>query len=82
MAKLLAGLDQYTPEFNVSPPHWAADVVRQIHFPAIMPCYKRLPSGLKAAVPLLVANVVYHYHRDKHGMNRTSQAIHHPIVDH
>jgi hypothetical protein len=79
MAKLLAGLDQYTPEFNVSPPHWAADVVMQINFPAIMPVYEQLPSGLKDAVPLLVANVVYHYHRDKRGMDKRHRLFTSPL---
>ena len=79
MAKLLAGLDQYTPEFNESPAHWAADVVKQIDFAAIMPVYKELPSRLKAAVPLLVAQVVYHYHRCKHGMDKRHRLFTSPL---
>jgi hypothetical protein len=79
MAKLLAGLDQYTSEFNEAPPHWAADVVKQIDFSAIMAVYEQLPSGLKAAVPLLVAQVVYHYHRDKHGMNKRHRLFTGPL---
>jgi hypothetical protein len=44
-----------------------------------MPVYKELPSRLKAAVPLLLAQVVYHYHRGNQGMNKRHRLFTSPL---
>jgi hypothetical protein len=74
MAKALAGLQQYTAEFNEVPPHWDETVIAQIPFAEIVPCYNQLPSGMKSVVPLALAQVVYHYHRSSKGLS-----VRHPM---
>jgi hypothetical protein len=72
MSKLLAGLVQYTEEFNTEPPHWDEYAIKQIQkigWQKIMPCYKELPECMQALVPLAVAQNVYHYHKDCHGID-------------
>ena len=79
MSKLLAGLTQYTPEFNTSPPHWDSYAIEQIPWKEIMPCYEELPEGMQALVPFAVAQVVYHYHGSNCGMSSSHDLFKSPL---
>ena len=69
MSKLLAGLTQYTPEFNDHPPHWDSYVSEQVDWKTIVPCYEELHDGMKGVVPFAMAQVVYHYHKGNYGLS-------------
>jgi len=71
MAKALAGRRQYTSDFNSDPPHWDKGVIKRLDklFPVLIPCYSDLEPGFQACVPLLMAQVIYHYHVRPAGMS-------------
>ena len=79
MAKILAGLPQYKQEFNEDPPHWDSHINKSMPWSDIIPCYDRLPQGMKALVPLAVAQVIYHYHRSSQGLNRMDRLFTSPL---
>jgi hypothetical protein len=79
MAKILAGLTQYTPEFNADPPHWEPSVIKIVPWDVIVPHYNKLPTGMKAVVPLAVAQVVYHYYPMKQGLSKFDGVFKSPL---
>ena len=79
MSKILAGLAQYTPEFNADPPHWEPSVIKRVPWADIVPQYEKLPTGMKAVVPLAVAQVVYHYHQMKQGLSKFDGVFKSPL---
>ena len=79
MSKILAGLAQYTPEFNADPPHWDPSTIKQVSWADIVPQYAKLPTGMKAVVPLAVAQVVYHYHQMKQGLSKFDGVFKSPL---
>ena len=79
MAKALAGLQQYTADFNAVPPHWEKIIVDRIPFSDLIPCYDNLPAGMQAIVPLALAQVVYHYHRSPQGLSKQHALFRSPL---
>lgn len=79
ISKLLAGLTQYTPEFNAVPPHWDTHTIEEIEWKHIMPCYEELPEGMQALVPFAVAQVVYHYHKSNCGLSSSHDLFKSPL---
>ena len=64
IAKQLANLQYNTPSFNQVPPHFSADFVQTIPFHRICSCYSHLPDNVRKMLPLLLAQLVHHYHSD------------------
>lgn len=62
MAKALANLRANTIEFNRFPPHFSPEFSATIPFHAICPCYAHLSDDEKQLLPLLLAQLVNHYH--------------------
>jgi hypothetical protein len=62
MAKALANLPRRTLIFNQSPPHFTPEFIDTIPFDRIVPCYRHLPQKLVKLLPLLLAQLVHHYH--------------------
>lgn len=62
MAKTLANLPMDTLDFNRCPPHFSAAFIQTIDFAKIVPCYKHLKPNVVALLPLLLAQLVHHYH--------------------
>jgi hypothetical protein len=79
MSKLLAGLTQYTPEFNDHPPHWDSYVSEQVDWKTIVPCYEELNDGMKGVVPFAMAQVVYHYHKGNYGLSSSHDLFKSPL---
>jgi hypothetical protein len=79
MAKILAGLQQYTPEFNEDPPHWDSKVIGQVPWPEIVPIYGTLSVKTKALIPLAVAQVVYHYYKSRKGLSNLNDVFKSPL---
>jgi len=64
IAKQLAGLSFNTPAFNQVPPHFSAEYAETIPFDVICPCYQQWPDNILKMLPLLLAQLVHHYHSD------------------
>jgi hypothetical protein len=62
MAKTLANLPKDTLDFNRCPPHFSAAFIETIDFSKIVPCYRHLKPNVVALLPLLLAQLVHHYH--------------------
>ena len=62
MAKTLANLPMDTLDFNRCPPHFSAAFIKTIDFERIVPCYRHLKPNVVALLPLLLAQLVHHYH--------------------
>jgi hypothetical protein len=71
MAKALAGRQQYTSDFNSDPPHWDKSLVKRLVelLPDVIPCYPDMDIDFQLCVPLLIAQVIYHYHVTPIGMS-------------
>lgn len=65
MAKALANLPQRDLIFNQSPPHFTSDFIATIPFDKIVPCFPHLPHTLVKLLPLLLAQLVHHYHQSQ-----------------
>jgi hypothetical protein len=59
----LANLPQRTLVFNQSPPHFTPDFIATIPFIRIVPCFRHLPQNVVKLLPLLLAQLVHHYHQ-------------------
>ena len=79
MSKLLAGMTQYTPEFNHHPPHWDSNVSDQVDWGKIVPCYEELSEGMQGVVPFAMAQVVYHYHKSNYGLSSSHDLFKSPL---
>jgi hypothetical protein len=64
IAKQLANLQYNTPAFNQVPPHFSAEYAQTIPFHDICRCYRHLPDNVRKMLPLLLAQLVHHYHTD------------------
>jgi hypothetical protein len=65
MAKALANLPQRDLRFNQSPPHFTHDFIATIPFHRIVPCFQHLPHNVVKLLPLLLAQLVHHYHKSE-----------------
>ena len=64
MAKVLANRSQRKVEFNRVPPHFSPEFIKTIPFPDIVPCYQHLRTNIRNLLPFLLAQLVYHYHKE------------------
>ena len=64
IAKQLANLQYNTPAFNQVPPHFSAEYAQTIPFHNFCRCYRHLPDNVRKMLPLLLAQLVHHYHSD------------------
>lgn len=64
IAKQLANLQYNTSTFNQVPPHFFAEYAQTIPFRNICRCYRHLPDNVRKMLPLLLAQLVHHYHSD------------------
>jgi hypothetical protein len=62
MAKTLANFDLKTISFNHNPPHFSDDFIETIEFDKILPCFENLPKNIVALLPLILAQLIHHYH--------------------
>ena len=62
MAKTLANFDLKTISFNQNPPHFSDDFIETIEFEKILPCFENLPKNIIAVLPLILAQLIHHYH--------------------
>lgn len=60
MGRLFAGLEFGSEEFNVAPPHFRPEDVLQIPFDDFLTHYASYHDNFKAAIPFLIASVVFH----------------------
>jgi hypothetical protein len=62
MAKTLANFDLKTISFNQNAPHFSDDFIETIEFDKILPCFDNLPENIIATLPLILAQLIHHYH--------------------
>ena len=64
IAKVLANIPFNNVAFNRAPPHFTSEFALSIPFETICPCYQHLPQNVRKMLPLLLAQLVHHYHLD------------------
>jgi hypothetical protein len=62
MAKILANFDLKTIAFNQNPPHFTDEFTETIEWERILPCFHHLHANIVAVLPLLLAQLLHHYH--------------------
>ena len=72
--RVLCGLPFNDAAFATLPPHFDADGLADINWPAVMPLYSQLPDTFKRAMPYLLASVCYHEQ-----WLRSALPAHHPL---
>ena len=64
IAKVLANIPYNDTAFNRAPPHFESAFALTLPFEIICPCYQHLPQNVRKMLPLLLAQLVHHYHSD------------------
>jgi hypothetical protein len=70
MAKTLANLPFESLAFNQNGPHFSDDFIKTIKWEEILPCFPHLPDNIVELLPLLLAQLVHHYHQGYKGLGQ------------